>query len=130
MSTKKTTPTNDSEVIEMLTAVLTYLRGNSQNKKKKSTHKKQASKSPRETAASKDNNLWPTDVIALYASEGKEALIKHLNSLDIPALKRVISVYGLDKSRASKDWKNKERFVSLIVDRVISFINKGESFKA
>jgi hypothetical protein len=129
MSTKKTIPTNDTEAIEMLIAVLEYLKNSSKNKRNSSSPKKQTSKSLKGKEVKNGYDLQQNDVIALYASEGKEALLEHLNSLDIPSLKKIISTYGFDKSRSSKDWKDKGKFVSLILNRVVSVMNKGEAFK-
>lgn len=130
MSIKKTIPKNDAEAIEMLDLVTAYLKNSAKSGKGPISSARRINKP---TVEKKDKNLMdiqPTNVIDLYASKGEVALLEHLNSLEVSELKKVISVYGLDKSRTSKDWKNKDKLVNLILERVVSVVSKGEAFRA
>lgn len=129
MSIKKTIPKNDSEAIEMLASVVSYLKNNSKNRKKNNLIVRKVRRPVAEKKDKSGKDLQPADVIDLFASKGKDALKEHLNALDIAGLRKIISTYGFDKSRISKDWKDKDKFVNLILQRVESMISKGESFK-
>ena len=129
MSIKKTVPKNDSEAIEMLASVVSYLKNNSKNRKKNNSNVRKMEKPVVGKKDKSGNELQPANVIDLFASKGKDALKEHLNSLEISGLRKIISAYGFDKSRTSKDWRDKDKFVNLIVERVESMISKGEAFK-
>lgn len=129
MSVKKIVPTNDSEAIKMLDSVMTYLKNNNKNGKKENSNIKKIRKPIAKKLEKNGKGIRPENVIDLFASKGKEVLLEHLNTLEIPELKKVISAYGFDKSRTSKDWKDKDKFVYLILERVDSIINKGNAFK-
>jgi hypothetical protein len=126
---KKTIPKNNSEAIEMLASVVAYLKINSKKGTKDNSSVRNAEKPTIEKKSKREKGLQAANVIDLFASKGKETLIEHLKSLDISGLKKIISAYGFDKSRISKEWRDKDKFVNLIVDRVESIINKGDAFK-
>ena len=114
----------------MLDLVTAYLKNSAKSGKRPISSARRINKP---TVEKKDKNLMdiqPTNVIDLYASKGEVALLEHLNSLEVSELKKVISVYGLDKSRTSKDWKNKDKLVNLILERVVSVVSKGKAFRA
>lgn len=108
---------------------MTYLKNNNKNGKKENSNIKKIRKPIAKKLEKNGKGIRPENVIDLFASKGKEVLLEHLNTLEIPELKKVISAYGFDKSRTSKDWKDKDKFVYLILERVDSIINKGNAFK-
>lgn len=113
----------------MLASILSYLKNNSKSRKKNNSIVRKVERPVVEKKYKSGKDLEPADVIDLFASKGKDALKEHLNALDISGLRKIISTYGFDKSRISKDWKDKDKFVNFIVQRVESMISKGEAFK-
>lgn len=69
------------------------------------------------------------DVFEIYAQGGEKALQQKLEHLDISTLKRVISTHGFDPSKLAEKWRNKERLLNLILDRVAARSDKGKTFK-
>jgi hypothetical protein len=69
------------------------------------------------------------DVFEIFSQGGEEALRNRLDLLELNALRRIVRHHGLDPSKLAEKWKNKERLISLIVDRVASRSEKGKAFK-
>jgi hypothetical protein len=68
----------------------------------------------------------PFDVLR----QGTEtALRARLEGLEIPALKRIITQHGLDTSRLAQKWRDKERLVTFILERIIARAEKGDVFR-
>jgi hypothetical protein len=65
----------------------------------------------------------------VYRARGEEGLKSWLESLDITALKAVVRQHRLDPSRLSDKWKTKERFVTLILERVPARLKQGDVFR-
>jgi len=69
------------------------------------------------------------DIFRIFAEGGREALQEKLELLDLRTLKKIVSQYGFDPSKLAKKWRNKERLVNFILDRVSARSDKGRVFK-
>jgi hypothetical protein len=69
------------------------------------------------------------DVFGIFSQGGEKALRDSLNSLELNALRRIVRHHSLDPSKLAEKWKNKERLINLIIDRVSARIDKGKAFK-
>lgn len=69
------------------------------------------------------------DVFGIFSQGGEKALRDRLNSLELNALRRIVRHHSLDPSKLAEKWKNKERLINLIIDRVSARIDKGKAFK-
>lgn len=74
---------------------------------------------------------WPVDVdvFGVFSQGGEKALRDSLNSLELNALRRIVRHHSLDPSKLAEKWKNKERLISLIIERVSARSDKGKAFK-
>jgi hypothetical protein len=72
------------------------------------------------------NEVDPFDVLV---EKGIDGLKIWLGSLDIDMLRSIVRQHSLDSSRLSDKWKNKERFVELICERVHARSRHGDSFR-
>lgn len=70
------------------------------------------------------------DPFELLRTGGESALRERLELLDVPRLKAVISVNALDTTRLAQKWRDKQRLVSFIVERITARAQKGEVFMA
>lgn len=80
----------------------------------------------------KEKKKEPTidfDIFQIFAEGGKQALQQKLELLDLRTLKRIVSQHGFDPSKLAEKWRNKERLVNLIIDRVSARSDKGKVFK-
>jgi hypothetical protein len=69
------------------------------------------------------------DIFQIFAEGGERALQQKLEFLDLRTLKRIVSQHGFDSSKLAEKWRNKERLVNLILDRVSARSDKGKVFK-
>ncbi|MBT9150053.1 MAG: hypothetical protein DDT40_00219 [candidate division WS2 bacterium] len=69
------------------------------------------------------------DIFQIFAEGGEQALQQKLEILDLRTLKRIVSQHGFDTSKLAEKWRNKERLVNLILDRVSARSDKGRVFK-
>ena len=69
------------------------------------------------------------DVFEIFSQGGERALRDRLNSLELNALRRIVRHHGFDPSKLAEKWKNKERLIDLIIDRVSARSEKGKAFK-
>lgn len=69
------------------------------------------------------------DIFQIFAEGGKQALQQKLELLDLRTLKRIVSQHSFDLSKLAEKWRNKERLVNLILDRVSARSDKGRVFK-
>jgi len=71
----------------------------------------------------------PEDPFEMYRTKGEEGFKSWLETLDVATLKAMVRQHRLDPSRLSDKWKTKERFVSLIVERVPARLKQGDVFR-
>jgi hypothetical protein len=69
------------------------------------------------------------DVFGIFSQGGEKALRDTLNSLEVNSLRRIVRHHGLDPAKLAEKWKNKERLINLIIDRVSARSDKGKAFK-
>ena len=69
------------------------------------------------------------DIFQIFAEGGEQALQQKLELLDLRTLKRIVGQHGFDPSKLAEKWRNKERLVNLIIDRVSARSDKGKVFK-
>jgi hypothetical protein len=62
--------------------------------------------------------------------QGSEmALRERLEALEIRTLKAVITQHGLDTTRLAQKWRDKDRLVTFIVERISARAEKGDVFR-
>ena len=71
----------------------------------------------------------PFDVFQVFLGEGEEALRQRLETLELKALKGIVSRHGFDPSNLAQRWRKKEKLIDLIVERVAARSEKGRVFR-
>lgn len=74
----------------------------------------------------KDDSL--IDAIDVYANVGLDGLRLALDKLEIPELRKIIMQTNLDPSKLSHKWKDKEKMIKLILERIAARATKGNAF--
>lgn len=69
------------------------------------------------------------DVFRIFSDEGSEVLRKKLEPLDLRTLVRIIRQHRFDPSKLAEKWKDKERLINLILEKVAARSDKGKVFK-
>ena len=69
------------------------------------------------------------DVFQVFLREGEEALRQRLETLELKALKGIVSQHGFDLSNLAQRWRKKEKLIDLIVERVAARSEKGRVFR-
>jgi len=69
------------------------------------------------------------DIFEIFAKEGEQALRQKLEPLELKTLKRIVAQHSFDPSKLAEKWRNKERLVNLIIERVAARSDKGKVFK-
>jgi hypothetical protein len=69
------------------------------------------------------------DPFEIYRSHAPEKFRDWLNGLTIHQLRSIVRQHRLDPSRLSDKWKNKERFITLISERVEARSTQGDVFR-
>lgn len=69
------------------------------------------------------------NIFQVFTKGGKRTLIQELNSFGIDNLKKIVSQHRLDSGGLTRKWKDKQRLIKLIVDRVESRSKKGDVFR-
>jgi hypothetical protein len=73
-------------------------------------------------------NLIDVDIFDVYSNESVENFKEILNNLTIENLIRIIKKNNFDTSKLSHKWKDKNRLVNLIIERVKTRMEKGKTF--
>ncbi len=71
----------------------------------------------------------PWDPYVVYSELGEAGLRQRLGELDIEQLRNMIAEYGMDTDRLAMKWRDLERVVARIVDRVIERATKGDALR-
>ena len=74
------------------------------------------------------STLPRVNVFEVYSTGGMKELDNILEQQDVVSLRKIIQNSNLDPSKLSHKWKDKERLVRLIKERVSSRANKGDVF--
>lgn len=72
------------------------------------------------TSVTKQEKTIDLNPFQIYSENGEAGLSDSLNKLDLKQLNRVIGEHRLDSSDLSRKWRNKERLVKFIVERIAS----------
>ncbi|TAL46787.1 hypothetical protein EPN87_04405 [archaeon] len=68
------------------------------------------------------------DIFQIYANGGELSLRNEIEKLDIEDIKNIIRKNSFDSSKLAIKWKNKERLVDLIINKVSARSDKGKVF--
>ncbi len=70
------------------------------------------------------------DPFAIFADSGESGLRAQLSMLDLEQLRDIISEHGMDHDRLAMKWKDIQRVIDRIIERVESRVTKGSAFRA
>lgn len=70
------------------------------------------------------------DPFAIYSEGGETSLRQRLAALDLEQLRDIVAEHGMDHDRLAMKWKDSERVLTRIVERVIARVAKGSAFRA
>ena len=79
-------------------------------------------------AINEESVEFSKDIYSVVNSIDLDTLTERLNALGIDTLKEIISKNGLDTTGRSLKWKDRERLVSLIIERVGAKMSHGKVF--
>lgn len=68
------------------------------------------------------------DAIDVYNNLGSDGLRFALDKLEISELRKIIMQNSLDPSKLSNKWKNKEKMINFILERIAARNSKGNAF--
>jgi hypothetical protein len=68
------------------------------------------------------------DISKMLSEEGESALRQKLEQLELRELRTIVRKNGLDPSKLAEKWKNRERLINLIIQRMVSRKDKGKVF--
>jgi hypothetical protein len=69
------------------------------------------------------------DPFAVYAEGGDDKLRTRLRTLGLEQLRDIVAEHGMDNDRLAMKWKDEERVIGRIVDRVVARSDKGFAFR-
>ena len=85
---------------------------------------------PKKSKARKTREAVQTpDVFAIFSQGGEVALRTTLAPLELRVLRKLVSQHGLDPSKLAVKWRDRERLVQLIMERVVARSEKGKAFE-
>lgn len=87
-------------------------------------------RSPTGTRARNRRPAGVLDPFALYADSGEGLLRERLAELDIELLRDIVAEHGMDTDRLAMKWKDPQRVIDRIVDRVSARSAKGSAFRS
>ena len=68
------------------------------------------------------------NLFEILSKKGEYSLYNTLNVMEINQLKHIVRKYCLDSSKRAERWKNKERLVKYITEKVIVQNDRGKVF--
>lgn len=71
----------------------------------------------------------PFDPFAVYGANGEDGLRQRLGALDLEQLRDIVAEHGMDHDRLAMKWKDPERVIGRIVERVMARAAKGSAFR-
>lgn len=74
-------------------------------------------------------NAGPFDPFTVHAEGGEQLLRERLISLSLDQLRDIIAEHGMDNDRLAMKWKDPQRVIDRIVERVNSRSEKGSAFR-
>lgn len=72
----------------------------------------------------------PIDPYEVYATDGEAGLRSALGRLDLEQLRDIVAEHGMDNDRLAMKWKDANRVIDRIVDRVKARAAKGSAFRS
>jgi len=69
------------------------------------------------------------DIFRIFSEGGEQALRQRLEPLESRALVQIVRQHGFDPSKLAEKWKDKERLINLILERVAARSDSGKVFK-
>lgn len=69
------------------------------------------------------------DPFAVYGEVGESGLRERLRELDLEQLRDIVAQHGMDHDRLAMKWKNPERVIARITEKVSSRVSKGSAFR-
>lgn len=69
------------------------------------------------------------DPFTVYATNGEARLRADLALLDLERLRDIVAEHGMDQDRLAMKWKDPQRVIDRIVDRVAARLAKGDAFR-
>ncbi|MFH9710439.1 hypothetical protein ACH4MW_20115 [Streptomyces luteogriseus] len=69
------------------------------------------------------------DPFAVFAESGESGLRLQLKELSLEQLRDIVSEHGMDHDRLAMKWKDPQRVIDRIVERVGSRVTKGSAFR-
>ena len=70
------------------------------------------------------------DPFSIYAESGELGLRERLQTLDLDQLRDVVAEHGMDHDRLAMKWKDPQRVMDRIVERVSARAAKGDAFRS
>ncbi|MFH5209121.1 hypothetical protein [Antrihabitans spumae] len=74
-------------------------------------------------------NPGPWDPNTVYADVGEGGLRSRLETLDLEQLRNIVAEHGMDTDRLAMKWRNPERVIDRILERVVNRATKGDGFR-
>lgn len=71
----------------------------------------------------------PWDPFVVFDDVGAEGLRERLSQLDLEQLRDILAEHGMDADKLAMKWKDPQRVVSRIVERVEDRAGKGSAFR-
>jgi hypothetical protein len=69
------------------------------------------------------------DPFAIFAAGGEPQLRSRLQALDLEQLRDIVAQHGMDHDRLALRWKDSQRVIERIVDKVSTRSTKGSAFR-
>lgn len=69
------------------------------------------------------------NLFEIISEVGEEGLRERLTPLELDTLRKIVRRYGFDPSKLAEKWKDRERLIDLIIERVTARSDKGKAFK-
>lgn len=69
------------------------------------------------------------DPFAIYSEADEQGLRERLASLSLEQLRDIVAEHGMDHDRLAMKWKDSQRVIDRIVEKVVSRASKGNAFR-
>ncbi|MET3946815.1 hypothetical protein ABIB49_001514 [Arthrobacter sp. UYCu512] len=69
------------------------------------------------------------DPFGIYNDTDEQGLRERLSGLDLEQLRDIVAEHGMDHDRLAMKWKDHQRVINRIVEKVVSRTSKGSAFR-
>jgi DNA topoisomerase VI subunit B len=83
---------------------------------------------PALSSTRKRSEFLEFDISKMLSEEGELAVRQKLEQMELRELRTIVRKNVLDPSKLAEKWKNKERLINLIIERMVSRKEKGQVF--